>query len=127
MAKVMLSEGEWKIMNLLWEKSPQSLMELVGKLESDTGWSKSTVFVMLKRLVAKETLDVDTSGKIQMYTPNMEREEAVLAETGSFLSRVYNGSVGMMLSSLAGNQSLTRDDIEELRHILDEAEEKLDS
>ena len=126
MAKVMLSEGEWKIMNLLWEKSPQSLMELVGKLESDTGWSKSTVFVMLKRLVAKEALNVDTSGKIQMYTPNMEREEAVLAETGSFLSRVYNGSVGMMLSSLAGNQSLTRDDIEELRHILDEAEEKLD-
>lgn len=127
MGKILLSEGEWKIMNALWEESPLGLMDLVGRLQLDTGWSKSTVFVMLKRLVAKEALSVDVGGKIQTYTPLIEREEAVFTETGSFLSRVYGGSVGMLLSSLAGHQSLTKDDIAELRHILDEAEENLES
>ena len=127
MERLLLSEGEWKIMNALWDEHPICLMELVKKLEPDTGWSKSTVFVMMKRLVSKEAVSVDTSGKVQLYTPIIKRSEAADRETGSFLSRVYNGSVGMMLSALAGQKSLSRSDIAELRHILDEAEEKLDN
>lgn len=127
MEKLLLSEGEWKIMNVLWEDGPSSLMELVKKLENDTGWSKSTVFVMLKRLVSKETVSVDTSGRIQLYVPLINRSEAVERETGSFLSKVYNGSVRMMLASLAGQKSISKDDIDELRRILDDAEKNLDS
>lgn len=126
MDRLLLSEGEWKIMNVLWESSPASLMEVVKALEEETGWSKSTVFVMMKRLVSKEALSVDASGKVQLYTPLIERADAEARETGSFLSRVYHGSVGMMLASLAGQKNLSREDIAELRHILDEAEEKLD-
>lgn len=114
-------------MNVLWEDGPSSLMELVKKLENDTGWSKSTVFVMLKRLVSKETVSVDTSGRIQLYVPLINRSEAVERETGSFLSKVYNGSVRMMLASLAGQKSISKDDIDELRRILDDAEKNLDS
>jgi len=113
-------------MNILWEYGPSSLMELVKKLEGDTGWSKSTVFVMMKRLVSKEAVSVDADGRVQLYTPLIKRADAEARETGSFLSRVYHGSVGMMLASLAGQKSLSREDIAELRHILDEAEEKLD-
>lgn len=127
MEKLLLSEGEWKIMNVLWEDGPSSLMELVKKLENDTGWSKSTVFVMLKRLVSKETVSVDTSGRIQLYVPLINRSEAVERETGSFLSKVYNGSVRMMLASLAGQKSISKDDIDELRRILDDAEKNHDS
>ncbi len=127
MEKLLLSEGEWKIMNVLWDNAPASLMEIVKMLESDTGWSKSTVFVMMKRLVSKEAVSVDTSGKVQLYVPLIKRSEAAERETGSFLSKVYNGSVRMMLASLAGQKSLSKDDIDELRRILDDAEEKLDS
>lgn len=127
MDKYLLSEGEWKIMNTLWDENPLCLMELVKRLEADTGWSKSTVFVMMKRLVSKEAVSVDSSGKVQLYTPLIERIEAAERETGSFLTKVYNGSVGMMLSALAGQKSLSREEIAELRHILDEAEDKLDS
>lgn len=127
MEKLLLSEGEWKIMNILWEDGPSSLMELVKKLEGDTGWSKSTVFVMMKRLASKEVLSVDTSGRVQRYTPLIKRSEAAERETGSFLSKVYHGSVGMMLASLAGQKSLSKEDITELRRILDDAEDKLDT
>lgn len=43
---VPLTEAEWKIMLLLWEKSPRTMMELTRALAEDTGWSKHTVITM---------------------------------------------------------------------------------
>ena len=47
--KIHLSDGEWKLMNLLWDRAPQTITELIRALASDTGWSKHTVIKMLSR------------------------------------------------------------------------------
>jgi len=127
MEKLLLSEGEWKIMNVLWNEGSAGLMELVKKLEDETSWSKSTVFVMMKRLAAKEAVRVDTSGKVQRYLPLIDRADAESSETGSFLSKVYRGSLRLMMSSLVEQKSLSREDIAKLRQILDDAERELDA
>ena len=123
MKHITLSEGEWKIMKLLWKKSPYTLGELAKVLEGETGWTRATVFVMLKRLIAKGAVRMDDSGKLQEYYPLIKREDVIPQEVDSFLSRVFDGSVGMMISALTDRKSLTKTDIAELRHILDEAEQ----
>lgn len=122
MKKICLSDGEWKIMKLLWSSEPRSLGELVKELEDDTAWNKSTIFMMLKRLVAKEAVRIDDSGRIHQYYPIISREDVTPSETDSFLARVYDGSIGMMVSSLVGRHALSEADIEELRRILDDSE-----
>lgn len=124
MNNITLSDGEWKLMNELWENHPCSLAQLVKAFENDTGWSKSTIFVMLKRLIAKDAVKVDASGRIQLYSPLIKKEETTVRETRSFLSRVYGGSIGLMVSSLAGQSSLSESEIAELKNILDEMEKK---
>ncbi|MBR4071385.1 MAG: BlaI/MecI/CopY family transcriptional regulator, partial [Clostridia bacterium] len=96
MENIIISDGEWKVMNVLWDNSPCSLATIVKELENDTGWSKATVFVMLKRLIAKNAVSVDTSGKVQLYSPLINKNEATITETQSFLKKVYGGSIGMM-------------------------------
>ena len=54
----------------------------------------------------------------------MSREAAALQETEDFLERVYKGSIGMMLSAFTKKQNLSKSEIEELRAILKEAEER---
>ena len=54
----------------------------------------------------------------------MERDRAALAETRSFLDRVYRGSVGMMMSAMARQEGLSREQIAQLRAILDQAEQE---
>lgn len=122
MTEISLSEGEWKIMKLLWEHSPLTIAQMVTALSNDTGWTKTTVFVMLKRLIAKGAVRMDESGRSHEYYPTVSRSAVTDRETESFLSRVYDGSVGMLVSSLAGNRTLSEDDIAELRRILDSAE-----
>lgn len=125
MENITLSDGEWKLMNALWDNAPCNLAQLVKALEEETAWSKSTVFVMLKRLIAKDAVSVTEEGRSRIYSPVIEKSDAVERETESFLSRVYDGSLGMMVSSIAGQHNLSQDDIAQLRKILDEAESSL--
>ncbi len=51
MEHLKLSDGEWKLMKTLWAQQGQTLAELVAALDADTGWSRATIFMMLKRLI----------------------------------------------------------------------------
>ena len=67
---------------------------------------------------------MDDSGRYQQYYPVLQKEEAEQAETRSFLERVYDGSVGMMLSAMAHDRKLSKSEIDELYKIIQEAREE---
>jgi len=119
-----LSDGEWKLMNLLWSKSPRTIAELVRALADDTGWTKSTIFIMLRRMEEKGAVQVETGGRSKLYFAAVPKSAVVPGETQKFLNKVYNGSLQLMVSSMAGQKALSRDDIEELYGILRKAEEE---
>ena len=56
-----------------------------------------------------------------LYYP-IQREDAALHEAEDFLSRVYHGSVSMLVSSLTKKQALSKAEIVQLHAILDEME-----
>lgn len=121
MEKTQLTPGEWNVMDCLWERSPQTVMELVAQLSRKVGWAKSTTITTLRRMEEKGLVQVETSGKAKHYTPLVDRESAVIEETNSFLNRVYRGSVGLLVSTMAQRQELTEEDIRELQEILEKA------
>ena len=124
MEHLRLSDGEWKLMKALWSRQPQTLAELVAALDAETGWSRATIFMMLKRLIAKGAVTMDDSGKFQQYSTAVAYADVEPEETETFLSKVYGGSVGMMVSNLVGRGALSEQDIRELKAILDAAEKQ---
>ena len=126
MEHLRLSDGEWKLMKTLWQRPGQTLAELVSALDADTGWSRATIFMMLKRLIAKGAVTLDESGKYQQYIAAVAYAEVEPEETASFLTKVYGGSVGLMVSNLVGRGALSEQEIRELKAILDAAEQQED-
>ncbi len=124
MAKMILSDGEWRVMNLLWASSPRRVPELTEALAADTGWSRATVNMMLTRLEEKGAVRMEQEGRNKLYRPVLSQADARQKETARFLDRLYGGSLGLMVSSFAGQQSLSEEDIRALRAILEEAEQK---
>ncbi|WP_346730059.1 BlaI/MecI/CopY family transcriptional regulator [Dysosmobacter welbionis] len=100
---------------------PRTIMELTASLKEDTGWSKNTVITMLARLEAKGAVRHEEGGRAKRYFPAVDREDAAAAETESFLSRVYGGSLGLMMSAMVESRQLTEADIAELSAILERA------
>ena len=116
-----LSAGEWQIMECLWEHSPRTLMEIVRALTPATGWSKSTIVTMVTRLEAKGALRHTEGARARLYSPTVLREQAALQETESLLRRVYRGSVGLLVNTMADGRGLTEEDLQALSAILERA------
>jgi BlaI family penicillinase repressor len=121
MEKHLLNQSEWQIMQLLWQQ-PHTLMELATALPDSIGWSKSTVATMVRRMETKGLITYDTLDRAKQFRPVLPQEEAAIRETHSLLERAYQGSIGLLVSSLAHAGELSKDDIDELYAILKEAE-----
>ena len=120
MDELKLSASEWNVLNCLWADSPRTVMQLVAELERSVGWAKSTTITTLRRMEEKGLVRAEQSGRGKSYTPAVEREQAATAETRSFLDRVYQGSVGLMMSAMAKRQELSAGEVVQLRAILDQ-------
>ena len=121
---VALSEAEWKVMEELWKEAPATGRELTERLEKRCGWNRSTTLTLLRRMEAKGAVSASQTGGVKSFSPLLRQEEAALKETQSFLSRVYHGSLSMMVSTLSQKQALSRKEIDELYALLKEAEVK---
>lgn len=122
--KISLSDSEWKLMNRLWAAQPQTITELTASLREETGWGKNTVITMLSRLEAKGSVRHEEGARAKRYYAAVAREDAARAETESFLSKVYGGSLGLMMSAMVESRRLTEEDIAELSAILERAGEE---
>jgi len=125
MKQINLSDGEWNIMNALWEAAPQTIMQLTAALEESTGWSKHTIITMLGRMEAKGAVRYEQGIKAKQYYPAVERTETVMNETESFLDKVYFGSLRLMVNTMVEKKNLSKDEINELYAILKKAEEEV--
>ncbi|QIB68946.1 BlaI/MecI/CopY family transcriptional regulator [Aminipila butyrica] len=119
-----LGKSEWHIMEKLWETAPRTYVQLCHELKENPGWSRSTVQTMLARMTEKGLLRYEVVGRAKHYYPNVARDDAAIAETRSLLARAFDGSASLMMSTLVRKKQLTKEEIDELYTILQEAEEK---
>ena len=124
MGKVSLSDGEWKIMNSLWESGESTITELTASLEIETGWDKHIIITMLGRMEKKEAVAHRQGGRAKVFYPLVSREEVSMQETRGFLEKVYRGSLGMMVNAMVADQALSEQEIQELYDILEQARKK---
>ncbi len=120
--EVRVTNSEWYVMNCLWEEHPRTLMQIVPILNERVGWSKSTCATMVRRMSEKGLIGFEEKGKTKCFFPIVKKEDVVVQETRDFLQRIYDGSIGMMMSALVRQQDLSKEDIHELQEILKNAE-----
>lgn len=119
-----LSDAEWKIMEVLWEQAPRTMMEITNALKEETGWTKHTVMSFLKRIEEKGALHYEEGEKAKLYYPDLKKEDASLQETEEFLNKVFHGKIGLMLNAMVQQKALSKTEIDELYQILQEESRK---
>ena len=121
MIRPILTPAEWHVMEYLWQNSPCTAREAVEHLQAKVGWSRSTTLTLLSRMTEKQQIRCHMEGSVRTYSPMIAQEEAAQDQTRSFLDRVYQGSLSLMVSAFAKKQPLSDREITELQAILDQA------
>lgn len=114
-----VTEAEWIIMKVIWDENPITAKQIIKKLENEKDWKEKTIKTMLSRLVNKEALTFEKEGREFKYYPLVTELECTQAENDSFLKKVYNGKLNVMLANFLKQEELTDQEIEELKKILE--------
>jgi len=115
-----ISEAEWEVMKIVWADSPRTSNQIIEALESTKDWKPKTIKTLISRLVSKNALGFKEEGRKYLYHPLVNENECIRAENQTFLSKVYNGAIKNMLVSFLKESDLSKEDIEDLKRILDE-------
>ena len=116
--EINISESEWTVMEYLWNNPMVTITE-IRKALSPTGWSDSTIKTLVRRLVSKNAVAINDEAATFRYYPLVSQQECRLKETKSFINRVYDGSVSMLVTNLAADSNLTDKETEELLALIE--------
>ncbi len=113
-----ISEAEFQVMKVVWESAPINTNEITEEVLKNSDWSPKTVQTLIKRLVNKGALSYEKSGRVFVYTPEIDQKEYIRYESNSFLKRFYGGNITAMLSSFIESGQLSASDMEQLKALL---------
>lgn len=117
-----LSEREWAVLNALWKTNGAELGVLVNELYEETGWNRNTVHTYLTRMEAKGLVRIDKSVTPHIYCAMDDRKSCQKKERKSFLNRVYRGSTGDLIAAFLKDETISQEERENLRKLLDDME-----
>jgi BlaI family penicillinase repressor len=119
MKSVNISDAEWQVMSLLWERSPLTAGEIIAALGAKNNWKPRTVRTLMDRLAAKGAIAALAEGKKRLV-PLASHDACVRGESRTFIERVFGGRPASMLLHVIKDAKLTKEEINQLKKILSE-------
>ncbi|MFV0395553.1 MAG: BlaI/MecI/CopY family transcriptional regulator [Coprobacillaceae bacterium] len=119
-----ITEAELEIMKVIWDNHPINTNKIVDILSDTIDWSPRTIMTMLSRLEKKKVIAHNKEGRIFVYYPLVNKEQYINVETDRFINKFYDGQVTQIVSNFIENEMLNKDEINELRDLLNQAVKK---
>lgn len=124
MAKIQLSDAEWKVMNAIWRvRGAVTVRAIHGDLAAETAWAYSTVKTLMERLVDKGALKTRPAGVATEYQSTLPRQRAQRAALRDLMRKAFGGALGPMAHSLLDADAITSEERGALLRKLQELDE----
>lgn len=110
-----ISASELEVMRVLWQaQRPLTITEIRLELQQKTDWEPTTIKTLVQRLCTKGVLFQENSRPF-LYSPRISESEYKDWATNDLISRLYHGSARRLVAALVKSDSLSAEDVEELR------------
>lgn len=113
-----ISEAEFEVMEVIWEKEPVSTNEIVDAVIENHNWNMRTIHTLISRLDKKGAISHKKDGRTYIYSSIVEKKDYVKSKSKSFIEKFYDGAANKMVLNFIENNMLSQEDIQELKNIL---------
>lgn len=117
-----LTEPEWAVMQALWQGKTMTLGQVTAALEPVKHWSRNTVHTYLTRMESKGLVTIRREQEPHLYQASVDRDVCANGARNTLLERVYDGAAGDLIAAFLKESSITPQERERLRKLLDEME-----
>lgn len=114
-----ISDSELEVMHVLWDAGePLPVADIRRELQARRGWESTTIKTLVQRLVTKGAVAQEKRG-IYYYTPLVTEKEYNDWATERLVRKLYRGNAKNLVAALVRADELTKEDIDELRSMLE--------
>lgn len=113
-----LFEGEWAILEVVWEREPCAAPSVQEVLRESKGWAYTTVKTMMDRLVRKGFLTTERVRNLYLYRSAITRAQAQRNEVLKTAQRAFGGALTPMMQSLIESKTLSDEDYQYLERLI---------
>lgn len=122
-----ITETEWPIMEVLWEKRTATSSEIIDKVTRNCDISVRTVKALINRLLTKKAITYsrdEHDSRMYHYWAAVSRSDLIKEKNRSLLSMVYGNNPMKLLTRFVRDAKLSPEDIAELHELLDEKDNR---
>ncbi|MDD2214748.1 MAG: BlaI/MecI/CopY family transcriptional regulator [Oscillospiraceae bacterium] len=112
---IKITDAEWALMQVLWDKGPLKMADLAASLEPVYKWNRTTVLTLASRLEHKGILGTDRSQKAYIYAPLVSEKEAQSARLQELLALAFHDSAYELVRALVDQRLIKGADLKKLR------------
>jgi BlaI family penicillinase repressor len=117
-----LGARELAIMKVVWRREEASVRDVYETLRKRRAVAYTTVMTMMGTLEAKGFLKKRADGRAFLYRPARPEGRVITSLVREFVDRVFDGASRPLLAHLVMEGRLTKEEREELKRLIDEAE-----
>ncbi len=113
-----LTEAEWAIIQVIWEKEPCAAPDVQEMLEKSKNWTYSTVKTLMDRMVTKGLLKTEKIRNLILYRSVITQTQARNYEIMKTVKRAFDGAFTPMMQFMLDNNNLSQNQLDELEDLI---------
>ncbi|HOV57353.1 MAG TPA: BlaI/MecI/CopY family transcriptional regulator [Rhodanobacteraceae bacterium] len=119
------TEAELAILGVLWERGASTVRDVHELLYRDDGGGYTTALKLLQVMHAKGLVERDDSQRAHVYRAAVSKERTQKRFLADMVQRVFDGSASQLVLHALGSQRATREELDEIRGLLDRLEQEV--
>jgi len=121
--QIILSDLEWQIMQVLWEKGVLSVKEVWQTLYPAGEKAYTTIQTYLDRMVDKNLLNKQKIGLVNFYHALVDKKMLLRQATENLVYRAFDGSFFSLAAFLVDSPDLSNEELEKIKELIKNKEE----
>lgn len=117
-----LTDAELRVMNVIWDLGEATVSAVAEAQHGGRQLAYNTILTMMRILEQKGYLRREKSGRAHVYRPLVDRTQARTRAIRHMLKSLFNNSPELLMVNLLENESLSSEDLDKLRDMIDHSE-----
>ena len=113
-----LTEAELRLMDVLWEKGPSTVQQVLQALPLRPSLAYNSVLTTIRILEKKGYVKHAKDGRAHVYIPLVEREEASRSEISHLLHRFFKNSHELLVLNILKDETMNAEELKRLRELV---------
>lgn len=118
-ASTTLTEAELRLMNVLWQKGPATVHQVLDWLPERPALAYNSVLTTIRILEKKGYVKHIKDGRAHIYLPLVGRKEATRFEVRNLVSRFFKNSHELLVLNILEDESIDAEELKRMSELLD--------